>query len=558
MIAKVNQKWIILITFCWRGIFSLSVSGTIEDDISFYYEELLVQPSLSATISYSITYPLTYHDDYVDFQLYTTQNHENIGKRCSFRKYGQTLNRYLYVTNSLNSIWRNCYESQKLHCRRVIEIQDYIPRRFGFSFGFDCVDALKKSLKGLTYSVEVSSQTNRTTCSTIPKPSVNCSRFHSWVSFPNLFGIDKRFSPSSFQSLLDTLNSSNVPLNCYPHLKEFVCNLYFPRCIRASNTVIVPCREMFEELMTACAPGLLKVKFLADPTIGSYNNEYLPSQDGSVPCLYKPVVCGPPPNATGVVIVSGLNDSGIYYGGTKLEYSCSDESLVILGNNTATCLYNGLWSQLPVCVKGDLRYLLRILLPILSFVLCVIVSVIVIIIWIKRRRKKTVLCLTRRRKFDAYVCYDFDQNNDFVMDTILPAFEDNENPPFKLCIHSRDFDPGVTIFENIQKAISQSNSAIIIMSQEFVDSSWCKKEFEQCFMENMNDPAFKLFLIMMQPADTLEGLSEYMASFIAQKTYLERHDPDLIGKLSQYLTWIKQPKEDRTEGMIELTDMGTV
>ena len=45
---------------------------------------------------------------------------------------------------------------------------------------------------------------------------------------------------------------------------------------------------------------------------------------------------------------------------------------------------------------------------------------------------------------------------------------------------------------------------------------------------------------------------------IAQKTYLERHDPDLIGKLSEYLTWIKEPKEDRTEGMIELMDMCTV
>ena len=85
------------------------------------------------------------------------------------------------------------------------------------------------------------------------------------------------------------------------------------------------------------------------------------------------------------------------------------------------------------------------------------------------------------------------------------------------------------------------------MSQEFVNSLWCKKEFEQCFIENMNDPAFKLFLIMMQPADTLEGLSEYMTSFITQKTYLERDDPDLIRKISEYLNLVKQPKEDKRD-----------
>ena len=66
------------------------------------------------------------------------------------------------------------------------------------------------------------------------------------------------------------------------------------------------------------------------------------------------------------------------------------------------------------------------------------------------------------------------------MDTILPELEENQNPPFKLCIHSRDFKPGDPICDNIQKAISQSNSAIIIMSQAFVDSIWCKAEFMQC------------------------------------------------------------------------------
>ena len=220
--------------------------------------------------------------------------------------------------------------------------------------------------------------------------------------------------------------------------------------------------------------------------------------------------------------------------------------------------------------------MLLILLPVLSLLAFCIFVIVIVIICIKKSRKKAALSRTRRREFDAYVCYAFDQNHDFVMDTVLPELEENQNPPFKLCIHSRDFNIGDPIFENIQRAISQSNSAIMIMSQAFVNSIWCKAEFEKCLVENLKDPAFKLFLIMMQPTDTLEHLTECMTSFISQTTYLDRDDPDVFRKISEYLNWVKQPKEDRIDndgdselvqnednvveenGIIELADMGPV
>ena len=44
------------------------------------------------------------------------------------------------------------------------------------------------------------------------------------------------------------------------------------------------------------------------------------------------------------------------------------------------------------------------------------------------REKKMV----RRRKFDAYVCYNFEGENDFVTDTVLPVLEENHSPPFSI------------------------------------------------------------------------------------------------------------------------------
>ena len=59
----------------------------------------------------------------------------------------------------------------------------------------------------------------------------------------------------------------------------------------------------------------------------------------------------------------------------------------------------------------------------------------------------------------------------------------------------------------------------------------------------MRDPAFKLFVIMMQPTETLENTSLYMDSFFDHKTYLERNDEKLFRKISNYLSWVKEPKQ---------------
>ena len=59
----------------------------------------------------------------------------------------------------------------------------------------------------------------------------------------------------------------------------------------------------------------------------------------------------------------------------------------------------------------------------------------------------------------------------------------------------------------------------------------------------MKDPAFKLFVIMMQPVEKLNGTSQYMKSFFDSKTFLEIKDPKLFNKIGNYLSWVKKPKK---------------
>ena len=55
------------------------------------------------------------------------------------------------------------------------------------------------------------------------------------------------------------------------------------------------------------------------------------------------------------------------------------------------------------------------------------------------------------------------------------------------------------------------------------------------YIENMKDSAFRMFVIMMQPADTLVNISDYTKSLFETKTYLQINDPELFTKLAPYL-----------------------
>ena len=164
----------------------------------------------------------------------------------------------------------------------------------------------------------------------------------------------------------------------------------------------------------------------------------------------------------------------------------------------------------------------------------------VIMLHFVTRGKKKHVFLKRKREFDPYLCYKVDSDEYYAEENILKGLQQNNEPTLNICIHRDYFQPGRTIKRNINEAIQNSNSVIIVMSQDFVDSGWCREEFADCYIENMNDPAFQMFVILTQPQGELQNLSEYMTSFLRRKTYLEKDDPNLIRKILEYLLHVKQ------------------
>ena len=57
--------------------------------------------------------------------------------------------------------------------------------------------------------------------------------------------------------------------------------------------------------------------------------------------------------------------------------------------------------------------------------------------------------------------------------------------------------------------------------------------------ESKRDPAFKVFVILMQPKETLRGCTAYMKKYFRSRMYLNKDDPQLVKKLTDHLRTIK-------------------
>ena len=121
----------------------------------------------------------------IDF--YTTKDDINLRTNCSNNNYGQLGNQDLHSplregdkghsTCKLDDV-----DPDMLFCDGRFTMQDYKPRHYGFSLGYDCTFLDRSSLRGLSFNVTISDQTNKTTCSKIPASYggfLNCERLYT-------------------------------------------------------------------------------------------------------------------------------------------------------------------------------------------------------------------------------------------------------------------------------------------------------------------------------------------------------------------------------------------
>ncbi|NWZ73980.1 TLR21 protein, partial [Acrocephalus arundinaceus] len=123
--------------------------------------------------------------------------------------------------------------------------------------------------------------------------------------------------------------------------------------------------------------------------------------------------------------------------------------------------------------------------------------------------------------YDAFVSYR-ENDSDWVENTMVRELE-QACPPFRLCLHKRDFVPGKWIVDNIIDCIEKSHKTLFVLSEHFVQSEWCKYELDfshfRLFDEN-NDAAI---LVLLEPIQSKAIPKRFckLRKIMNTKTYLE-------------------------------------
>ena len=152
---------------------SAHFSGIITDNVTFFYRKLPVAPSIRTNIDFSLSYPASSVRGKRPWPLmgiYTEYPIINIENRCSKIIYGQLHNENLHPFLRVGQYRTTKCElsgSVTVNCRGKVTVQDFIPRSFSVSFGFECHSFYMNSLKGFRYNITFSNQNNKTnTCTT--------------------------------------------------------------------------------------------------------------------------------------------------------------------------------------------------------------------------------------------------------------------------------------------------------------------------------------------------------------------------------------------------------
>ena len=77
-------------------------------------------------------------------------------------------------------------------------------------------------------------------------------------------------------------------------------------------------------------------------------------------------------------------------------------------------------------------------------------------------------------KYDVFVTFS-NKDSQWVTDNLIPLLERNS---LKYCIHSRDFELGRALVDNMAESVYSSRKVLAVMSKNYMDSKFCRGELE--------------------------------------------------------------------------------
>ena len=118
---------------------------------------------------------------------------------------------------------------------------------------------------------------------------------------------------------------------------------------------------------------------------------------------------------------------------------------------------------------------------------------------------------------DVFVSFA-NEDVDFVRQNVVEQLETIGK--LDLIIHSRDFNLGEYIADNIMKAVTTSRMTLVILTQAYIDSKWCLYEMNMARLEGI-DTGRNVLCVMLKEDIPTKHLPLEIMDIIRKKTYIE-------------------------------------
>ncbi len=140
----------------------------------------------------------------------------------------------------------------------------------------------------------------------------------------------------------------------------------------------------------------------------------------------------------------------------------------------------------------------------------------------RRRQDQRTGRENRQYKYDAFIAYcsRHTPERQWVHFTFVAKLENDHG--LKMCIHHRDFLPGIDIVENIVDAINNSRKTVLVLSPSFLDSDWCNFEVRMAKVKLVEERRDSIVLVLYKPLDTAgTRIPKTLMNLLDKKTYAE-------------------------------------
>ncbi|XP_037577297.2 protein toll-like isoform X2 [Dermacentor silvarum] len=134
--------------------------------------------------------------------------------------------------------------------------------------------------------------------------------------------------------------------------------------------------------------------------------------------------------------------------------------------------------------------------------------------------------LDTEKLFDVFVSFS-SKDADWIHEQIIPGLEANG---FSYCTYERNFKGGYLLQDIIRDAMTCSRRTLLVLTQNFVASEWCRLEFRLAHQRALKDNVNRLVIVLVD--ELVPGkLDEDLRRYVHATNYLRWGEPNFWDKL---------------------------